>query len=398
MFVLKIIYWICVFLLVYTYLIYPLIIKLLHRLYTPNQVFYLANEPLPTVAILMAAYNEEEVIAQKIDSVLQSAVACPNAKVNFYIGSDNSSDATNSIVENYASQHANLKFYPFKTRQGKQSIINQLAADAKKSFGEHIIIITDASVMFSESTIYEIIKHFKNQDIAIVESNIVGTGLNKAGISKIETKYVSGEILYKYYEGKIFEVISGPMGGCYAIRASYFSPVPPNFMVDDFFITMTALGKGGKAIVEPKAICYEGISQQLNEEIRRKTRIGTGNYQNLVHFSRLWLKFPFTKLSIVLFSHKILRWIGPMLILGSTLSLLPLATNNLMYSLLLLWHLTLIFIIPLIYIFLEKKQIHISILRTVTYFFAANYALLKGFFNFLKGVNSGIWEPTKRNN
>ncbi len=390
----SIIYWLCVGLLVCTYVAYPLIIKLLHHFFKPNDVLYSTEEDLPHISILMAAHNEEQVIEEKINSVLSKLPK--NVKATFWIGSDNSKDATNDILKRLSEKYAAIRLFVFTHRQGKPSIINQLAEKAKESYGEHIFIITDANVFFTENTVFELIKHFKNDKISVVESNIIGTGLREKGISMTEKNYVSSEIELKYFEGLVFKVFSGPMGGCFALRSSYFQPVPTHFMVDDFYITMAAIEQGGQAIVEPKAVCYEGISHSITEEIRRKSRIGTGNFQNLFRFKWLWLKFPFTAISIVLFLHKVLRWIGPLLIILSTISLLFLLDKALIYKVLLLFHTTIMFAIPVIYSFLEKQHIHFAPFRIITYFFAANYAIFKGMINFFKGKNSGIWEPTKR--
>lgn len=389
-----ILYWFCVVCLVYTYVAYPLIIKLLHYFFVPNQLTFKNESDSPHVSILMAAHNEEKVIEEKIKSVFQNENL--HNKINFWIGSDNSSDATNDIILRLQKQFPQINFFPFTQRQGKPSIINQLASKAIEKHQNHILIITDANVFFSENTIFELAKHFKNDRIGVVESNIIGTGLKKEGISKTEKSYVSGEILNKYYEGLIFKVFSGPMGGCFAIRSDFYTPVPSYFMVDDFFITMSAIQKGGQAIVEPNAICYEGVSHHMKEEIRRKTRIGIGNFQNLFHFKWIWLKFPFTAASIVFFSHKTLRWLGPLFILISTICLFFLQQNLLIYKLLLAFHLFLIFIIPLLYFLMIKINLHIPLFRVVTYFFAANLALFKGMIAFFQGKNSGIWEPTKR--
>ena len=391
-----ILYWVCVGLLVYSYIVYPLIIRLLHHFFTPNFTCFNKNETFPPVAVLMAAHNEAAVIAKKIRSVEESAAQIPNLNFTFWVGSDNSSDQTNEIVSELQKEFSNLHFFPFQERQGKPSIINQLAEKATALNGFSIFILTDANVFFSENTIYQLVKHFKNDKIKIVESNVVGIGIQDKGISKSEKSYVLGETRHKYYEGLIFKVFSGPMGSCFAIRSDYYTPVPTHHLVDDFYITMAAYEKGAQGIVETEAVCYEGISHSIFEEIRRKSRIGVGNFQNLFRFKWLWLKFPFTAISIVLFSHKIIRWLGCLFIIFSYLALFPLFGESLMYKGLWLFHTLLMFVIPMLYFQLEKINIHINIFRVITYFFAANIAMFKGLIRFVKGEKSSIWQPTMR--
>lgn len=396
MYFLGVIYALCIGLLLYTYVLYPLIIRIFQRFYTANQQTYSDADEFPFLSILIAAYNEEKVIGAKIESVISSLNAAGVKNAAIWVGSDNSSDATNEILTELSSKYNFIYPVYFNNRQGKPSIINNLAARAKEINHEHILMITDANVMFSEATIFELMKHFKSSDIAIVESNIISTGLAEKGISKSEKTYVSGEIALKHGEGKIFRVFSGPMGGCFCIRSSFYKNVPSHFLVDDFYIAMTAIEQGGKAIVEPKSVCYEAVSHEIADEIKRKSRIGTGNYQNMIRFRKLWINFPFSGISIVLFSHKIIRWIGPVLLLIALLTLVPLALNNTLFLLLLGFHIGMMIFIPLVYKVMEKLHIHFSPFRLITYFFAANFALLLGLIRYWGGRQNGIWEPTRR--
>ena len=393
---LGVIYAICVGLLLYSYLIYPLSIKIIHPFFPPNQQVFESTGELPFLSILIAAYNEEKVIEDKIESVIVSLKSAGITNAAIRVGSDNSSDSTNDILKRMALKYPFVFPVFFSERQGKPSIINKLAQLSIEEKGDHVLMITDANVMFSEATIFELLKHFKSPKIAVVESNIISTGLAEKGISHSEKTYVSGEINLKYGEGKIFGVFSGPMGGCFCIRSSHYKPVPAHFLVDDFYIAMSAIEQGGKAIVEPKSVCYEAISHEIRDEIKRKARIGTGNYQNMLRFRKLWLCFPFSGISIVLFSHKIIRWMGPLLLLTALFTLIPLALNNTFFLLLLCCHLGAMFVVPLLYLLLEKLNIHWSPFRLLTYFFAANYALLMGMVRFAGGRQNGIWEPTKR--
>jgi hypothetical protein len=171
----------------------------------------------------------------------------------------------------------------------------------------------------------------------------------------------------------------GPFGGCYAIRSDYFSPVPPNFLVDDFYIAMGAFERGGLAVNDLEAYCYEAVSHSIKEEFRRKKRISAGNYQNLRRFGYLcWSKD--WKLSFAFCSHIILTLMGN--IPGQVLLI-----NLVVFGLLL----------PGLDVLLASQGIHWRILRSLRYFILMNIALLAGFFKYLKGIKSNVWQPTKRN-
>ncbi len=393
----NILLWMSIYLLVHTYLLYPIILKILSRNKTTNSLIYPKDE-LPQVSILMSLFNEEEIIKKKIESLLQQNY--PSEKIDIYIGSDNSTDATNDIVQQYVNiKNNSILFFPFSSRQGKPGIINQLAQHSFKKNGKgnhHILIITDASVLLSPDTIYHLVKHFKNPKIGLVDAHMQHIGIQEEGISISEDQYINKEVQIKYREGIIWGKMMGPFGGCYALHSDCFTLVPHNFLVDDFYIAMHVLENNKNVINDLDAICKESVSHEISEEYRRKARISAGNFQNLAVYKHLL--FPHQKsLAFTFLSHKVLRWLGPFFIILSYISNVFLAVDgNLFYSILLIFQTILIFFIPILDLFLQKIEIHISILRSVRYFFTMNLALLEGFVNYIKGIKSNVWEPTKR--
>jgi cellulose synthase/poly-beta-1,6-N-acetylglucosamine synthase-like glycosyltransferase len=367
------------------------------RDYKPDPLHFDLPDEWPTVSVIMAAYNEELVIAEKINSLL--ALDYPNDHLHFFIGSDCSTDQTNALVTAFATKEARLHFFPFTERQGKPGIVNQLCRFAfakKEQSPEHILLMTDASVMLEKSTLKKLVRHFKDTKMALVDSHILGTNLQKPGISHSENNYVSAEARLKHMEGQLWGTMIGPFGGCFALRSNYYTDVPTNFLVDDFYIAFKAMQQGGKAINDPEAICYEAISQDIKEEFRRKVRISTGNYQNLSTFAAV-LKKPWQPLGYAFLSHKVLRWLGPFFILLSFAIALFFSFNgSLWYQLILLGYLGILLVAPLLDIFLQRFHIHFLPFRHIRYFVAMNRALFVGFFRFRKGVEKGIWEPTRR--
>jgi len=345
---------------------------------------------LPHVSILMALFNEEEVIEEKLNSILKTSY--PNNKIEILIGSDNSTDKTNEIVEQYSIKNSNINFTVFSSRQGKPKIINQLQKKAKGT----VLIITDANVIFSENTVFQMLKHFKNENIGLVDTQMIHKkeSISKSGISVQESSYINREVGIKQNESIIWGTMMGPFGGCYSIRNSLYKDVPSNYLVDDFYINMNVFVQSKNAINSKEAIVYEDVSNNLKDEFRRKIRIATGNFQNLSTFSKLL----FSKkkgLAFSFFSHKVLRWLGPFFLLIALYSNLMLINSSLYQIILILFLVT--FLLPLIDTLLKKQNINISILRFITHFYTMNLALLIGFFKFLSGVKSGIWQPTKRN-
>lgn len=393
--VLEIAFWLSIFAVAHSYVLYPLLLKLLSAGKKDNDMVYAAGDELPGVSIIIPAYNEEAVIGGKIESVLASA--WPAGKMEIIVGSDGSTDRTNQIVRDLGTKYGNVKLKEFSGRSGKATVANQLVA----SCSNDLVILTDANIMFDRQTITELLKHFRNTSVALVDSNMQHTGLRKEGISMQEKTYIKSEVAIKNAEGRIWGTMMGPFGGCFAFRKSYYVDVPANFLVDDFYINMQVLARGGKAINELKALVYEDVSNELSEEFRRKVRIATGNFQNLITFFPML--FRFNGLSFSFFSHKVLRWLGPLFMITTYVSSGLLAWKfslcNDWFSIygLAFLSLNLLLLLPLLDSLLKRIGIHLFLLRLITHFLSMNLALLAGMFRFMGGVRSGTWSPTQRN-
>lgn len=401
----QIIFWGSVLGLAHTYLFYPLLMRVLARNKQPNQTIYAPNDPdLPVVSVLMSVYNEERVIAGKLESL--KALKYPDNKLRIYIGSDCSGDQTETIIRHFMAQYPGLdiRFYPFSQRRGKPPVINDLARLAMESGNaqkadqaqNHVFLLTDASVMLEPDTLYRLVRHFKNTHIGVVDAHMRGTGLREDGISRSEARYLGGEVRLKHHESQAWGMMIGPFGGCYALRADLFEPVPPNSLVDDFWLVFRALEKGYAAINDLEAVCYEGATHRVADEYRRKKRIAAGSFQNLGRFRR-WVLPPFTRLGFAFFSHKVLRWFGGFFLLAAFLSLAALTGINYFYRAL-FWVLlsVMLTVFGLNYLQKRLKIKRIPFVTNMVYFAAMNVALIDGFFKWLRGIRENTWQRTTR--
>ncbi len=384
----SIIFWSSIILLAHSYLLYPVIISILAKNKAGNKITFSRNDELPYVSILMSLHNEEQVIAEKIESIYNSSY--PPEKIEVLVGSDMSTDKTDEICRSFEEKYSGFHFFPFLKRQGKPSVINQLEKNARAE----IIILTDAKVYFTPDTIFELVKHFKNDRIDIVGGNILNKKVRKDGISRQEKAFMSREIEIKKNEGLLWGQTIGIYGAVYSIRKISYTPVPKGYSVDDFYITMKVLKKKGTVIMEPLAITLEDVPNLLSVEFKRKVRISVGNFQNLSDFSSCLFP-PWTSLSFAFFSHKVIRWFGPVLIMLILVSNLFLLGEELIYNIT-FFALLILFIIPLIDFFLRKFNIHVVFLRFVTHFLSMNLALLAGLFKHMLGFKTNIWQPTRR--
>lgn len=361
----------------------------------PTTVF-LETETLPYLFIVMAVYNEEKVIDKKLQSIFDTSY--PTHRFQVLIGSDHSNDKTHAIIESYQKKYNNISLQVFGGRNGKIRIVNQLIASSENEIAKHknaIFVMTDANVFFTEKMLFELIKHFKNEKVGLVGANVLNINIKDTGISFQEKWYIQRENVIKHREGILWGSMMGAFGACYAMRTNLFLPVPQNFIVDDFFLTMSVLKQQKIAIKELRAICYEDVSEDIFQEFKRKKRISAGNFQNLHTFSDLLL--PNKKgIAFSFWSHKVLRWLSPVFIIFAFVSSLLLAPQNLFFQIALLLQIGL-FTIPFFEFLAQKIGLHIKLLRFITYFYLMNIALLIGMFNYLKGIQSNVWQPTKRN-
>ncbi len=373
----------------YTYVLFPLILKWLSANKKFENIRYEQSSELPFISVLISAYNEQDVIEKKINSIYHTTY--PADKFEVLIGSDASDDLTDSIIRLLTSRYNSLKFFPFTQRSGKGNVINRLYEKSKGS----ILVFTDANVILEESSLFELVKYFKDSKIGLVDSQMINTNLQTHGISFQEKAYISREVKIKQAESLLWGTMMGPFGGCFAIKKELYTPVPKNFLVDDFFINMTILEKGYKCINNLEARVYEDVSNNLADEFKRKIRIATGNFQNLHKFSNLL--FHQTKgLSFCFISHKVLRWFGPFFIILALVSNFILAFHNEFFFTILILQL-LILVLPLIDLLLKMVNVHIHILRLVTHFYTMNVALMIGFFKSLQNIETNVWKPTQRN-
>ena len=383
---LLVIFLISVVFILHTYLFYPVGMMLLFSKRRKKIEEFITDENLPSVAVLIAAYNEEKVIREKIISVFNTNY--PLSKIKVYVGSDASLDRTESIVAELKNKYANLELVKFGGRVGKISIINHL-----QSLGEEdILIMTDANVIFGKATLFELVKMFKDERVGIVAANIVKESLTNEGIAFQEKKYLSLENRIKACESNAFNLIMGAEGGCYAIRNNLFSKVPLKFIVDDFFITMQVLVRGKYTLFNPLALCIEDVPTGTAGEYQRKVRISSGNFQNLFFFKKLLFTF-WKPIGFTFWSHKVLRWLTPFFLFISFIC----------SAILIPYHPAFIFLFALQLLGLLFPLIdHLVPFRNKTFkfishFYLMNFALLQGFVKFTRGIKSSVWQPVKRN-
>ncbi len=380
----------------YSYVGFPLLLNWLSRGKSlPNPVYAPDAPDLPAVDILLAAHNEEEVIEQKIRSTF--ATTYPLEKVRLLVGSDNSIDQTNALLTRLADEFPQLHVTAFAERQGKPGVMQHLSVQTTAP----ILVLTDANVFFEPDTLYELVKHFANPQVGLVGAGVLAPLVPpgaSAGVTAQESAYLARENRFKYQESLIWGAAIGAHGGAFAVRRAAYTPAPVGFVVDDFFISMAALRAGYQVLLNPAARATEDVGDHAAEEFRRKARISVGNFQNVHEFKAL-LWPPWRGVAFAFWSHKVLRWLAPHLLL------LALAANVALVALggSWFWQLTLAgqLGLPLLGalggLLCRAGGPSVAGLRFVGHFYYMNLALLVGWWRYVRGQRSAVWQPTVRN-
>lgn len=388
MIVAKVLFWVSAGALLHSYIIYPLLLKWMAKGKALVKNPAILND-WPAVSVVMAVYNEESVIKEKIDSFLK--LDYPRNRIELIIGSDGSDDLTEGIIEKYQLEYPNIQLHKFTGRTGKSGILNQIIKNASGS----ILIFTDANIYFDRQLVKNLVLNFKSEFIGLVGANIINTNLQRDGIAYQEKAYIQRENMIKYYEGVIWGNMMGAFGACYAMRKELFKPLPPNHLMEDFYITMHVIKAGFKSVLDLQAIAYEDVSTQISEEFKRKVRISAGNFQNLsIFYSLLWPVYKPNGFSFL--SHKVIRWLGPILLCISFFTAAILSFQSLWFAFI-FWFILMVSLSPLIDWIITRLNMYNFAIRLCTYFLIMNLALLVGFMRYLKGIKSSAWQPTVRN-
>ena len=389
-----ILFWLCVAGIFYVYAGYPLILALLASL-RPRPGIY---EPyLPTVTMLIAAYNEQEVIAAKLENSL--ALDYPSDHLQILVAADGCDDQTVEIVRSFAPRRVELSYDP--ARRGKMAAINR----AMPLVRHEIVVFSDANNFYEPFTLRELVKPFSDPMIGAVAGSkrLVEEG---SALGEADSLYWRYESFIKKQETRLGSC-TGVSGEVFSIRRDLFESPPDSVINDDFFLALSIIRKGYRLIYAPEACSREPVSRNEQAEIVRRTRIIAGRYQILgMSIGRLPYRKPLVVWQIV--SHKFLRPLVPFAMIAAFLASLvsiiwvhPSGSYPLLYlSPPYHW---LIFILQLVFYLLAWLGRRITIkgflgklLYLPTFLVNSNYAALLGLLDYLTGKSTVIWEKAPR--
>ncbi len=387
---LNILFWICLGIIFYTYLGYGILLMVLLK---AKKIFPNKNQPtgsdqyIPTVTLLVAAYNEENDIKQKIENSL--GLVYPKNKFSLLFVTDGSNDKTPAIVAGYPQ--VQLMHQP--ERRGKIAAVGRAMPQVKSE----ITVFTDANTMLNPDALLKIVRHYQRPEVgAVAGEKRVHSPDSDAAAGAGEGFYWKYESTLKRWDSQLHTVV-GAAGELFSIRTSLFEQVPADTLIEDFYMTLRIAQKGYRVVYEPEAVALEGPSANSQEELKRKVRIAAGGIQAIVRLKALLNPFRYGLLSFQYVSHRVLRWtLAPLGLLLLLLSNIALALHgNPIFQFFLLGQL-LFYVFALLGYWLESKKMKLKIFFIPYYFFLMNYAVYAGFFRYLRGRQSVLWERAQR--
>ncbi len=394
-FLIALLFWASLGGILYTYFGYPVLIYLLAKMIHKPETYQTSQ---PSVTLLIAAYNEEAVIEEKIKNSL--TINYPKELFQVLIVTDGSADKTPEIVKRYINYGIEILHEP--ERRGKMAAINRALPNAR---GE-IIVFSDANNYYQPDTILKLIQPFGSPAVGgVTGAKVIGQGDGSLGAS--EGLYWKYESFIKKQESRAGSCTSAA-GEVLAIRKNLYAPPPDHVINDDFYIAMQIVRNGYRLVYIPEAKSVERVSPSARDEIARRTRINAGRFQAITMAGQI---LPFNRPLLVwqILSHKFLRPMVPFCMIGMAIFnllavLFPPQAQG-------LWILSkpysIIFLVLQILFYTaawvgsravnrgEQNRL-IRLFYLPTFLTNSNYAALMGFFRFLRGSQSHMWERIQR--
>lgn len=380
---LEVLFWACIAAILYTYALFPFVLTTVARRKKQRAFPPLASKP--TVAIVFAARNEEAVLAKKLENICQ--LNYPHELLEVWIGSDASTDRTDEIIADFAARYPFIHGVRFKNRMGKAPILNRLM----ERISADIVIFTDADVLFMHNICDHLLPPFGDASIGLVSAQLVRCVPQHQGFQTTEMYYNSTESKLKLAEAMLFGKIMGADGQCYAIRRELYKPFPENRLVtDDLLQTLWIISQNYQTWYAEQALCYTDVSETPQEELMRRTRIATSNFSTLAFLPPPFL-LPWTVEGWLFYSHKLLKWLGPILLF------VALSTSLLLWQAHISYRISSIALAVSLLLPWLPPALHKGFIGHWAHFMAINYTILKGLLQYWQKKTTPIWQSPKRN-
>lgn len=293
------------FLLFYAYLGYPMVLGIVSLFRRPRPRPE-AEDYRPAVSVLIAAYNEEETVARKLEETL--AAKYPADRIEIVVASDGSTDRTDEIVS--AFPDSRVRLVRVEGRKGKTNAQNE----AIKICRGEIIVFSDATAVYHPESISRMVAHYANPNVGAVSGRYKyfdAVGKSPTGLGSVA--FWNYENLIKLLQSKI-GTLTGCSGCIYSVRKSRYTPLPVE-ACSDLVEPLHIVKRGFRVAFEPAALAYEETTESTKQEFRMRVRVGTRGMRGVLSVPELLHPWRYPWVAFQLLSHKVMRWLVPVFLL-----------------------------------------------------------------------------------
>lgn len=390
---LKILFWACLALVVYTYVGYGVVLWLmvrLKRLFMKKETLpeLPADDELPTVTLMICAYNERDIIEEKMENIRQ--LRYPRERFCIMWVTDGSSDDSNELLAAYPE--VTLVFSP--ERKGKAAAMQHGLRENKAE----IVVFTDANTMLNADAINEIVRQMMRSNVSCVSGEKrVAARQDGQAAAEGEGLYWKYESTLKRWDSELYSAM-GAAGELFAVRMEHYREAPSNALLDDFMMSMLILKDGHRIAYTSNAYAMEYGSADMQEESKRKRRIAAGGLQSIWWLRSLMNPFTHPKVFFQFISHRVLRWSITPVALMALIPLnvaLVLMKGGTVYTV--IWILQILFYAAAFagYVLASKGK-KSKLLYVPYYFLFMNINVFLGVRYLMTHSTSGTWEKAKR--
>lgn len=382
-------FWVSGALILYAYFLYPILLLFCYAFVQlrsdlgyllgrrERRVPALRGEELPSVTFLIPAYNEEKHLRQKIANLFE--MDYPREKLQIIFISDGSTDATNEILASLCD--SGIELLALSERAGKANALNQGVLRARHD----LLIFSDASTLFASDAVRSLVRHFSDETVGVV----CGALRFQAGAESQQTEgvYWRYESMMRLMEARLGATLTAS-GAVYALRRNAYVPLTPGAVLDDFLIPMNARRHCYRVLYDPEAVATDFAAENVQGEFTRRVRLAVGSFQSFGHLLRTPMD-GFTRFAFL--SHKVLRWILPLLLCMALISNLILIRYSWFYTVLGILQLAFYFWAWIGYL-LQKRITRVRYALLGYFILAMNLAFLVGFFRYLTNRGEATWQ------
>lgn len=368
---------------IYSYFIYPLVLRLLVAKAGVKAIIGAFPQAIvPSVTLIVTAYNEEARIRAKIENSLQ--LVFDDAAFEIIVASDCSDDATDEIVREYANRNVHLVRAP--ERLGKEHA-QQCAIKIARG---DVLVFSDVATEIPADAIQKLVAYFNDPEVGAVSSE--DRFVSQDGAVAGEGAYVKYEMWLRQQESKLAGLV-GLSGSFFAVRKT-LCDVWDIHSPSDFNTALNTAKAGLRAVTAPDVLGYYQDLKDPSKEYQRKIRTVIRGMTGLSRHAEVLGVRQFGFFAFQVISHKLMRWLTPWLLVVFFLLNALLADNGVLYLLLFLGQLA-FYGVAVVAHFLPSLR-SISVIKLVYFFVQVNIALLDAAIKFIAGQRMTVWKPSAR--